>query len=1135
MNDKITSINDFNSISSKGENILTTQEAEIEKRLRRECWTMHERLLKASGRGVVNQSTVQGSELDRWRRQVAPEYSKNFDKRLRWDELDEKDATWVLDPPTSDTPLTADWWPVLESIRKAAREAKRYTNHQELLKRGSNQPFVHVWRPASEWALNCLRQCCGDLEPRLHLNENSWLDLGEALLERLCTTADQALWELFNQRRTPGQILLAHLGKNGDGKGEPMHESYDAFVAELLESGYGLLLSEFPVLGRLIAVITSLWLESSEEMLRRLAESLPELQEQFEIEPSAQLEEIQLGLSDPHRGGRVVAILKFGHGINSTRVVYKPKNMMIDATYQRYLQILNKTSKLPALRCLKVLPREDHGFMEWVEHHPCVSEEELANFYTNAGRTVALLHLLGCTDCHYENLIAAGDQLLLIDTETLLEADMRDMISDDGDDFEAISELQTSIQGSVLRSGLLPQWLMAGVGRKIAFDISALGIQPPPTEIEIPGWLGLNSDGMMHGRTSQPCSLPTSLPVALGSPERLTDFVEELCNGFKTQLQDVLCYRPVLLDALEAFSGHPRRLVARATRLYFMIQRQMLEPGSLRNSIGHGLNLELLSRSFVLANKKPLNWLMFRAEVLQMEQLDIPFFEHLIDSEEMPLQSDLESIQGFMKNSGLQAARRRLETLDEHEINFQEQLIRGAIAARHLSSRSIEEDYGSTNILASYSSAFGTSSDLELASDLYRKEAFRLGEELWASAIRDKKGQPEWLGIDIGANGEAFGFGLIGNSLYSGASGIALLFMGLAVASKGNDANTWRERAWSCLKGLAELAECNKNNQLYRLVRDQPLGLSGTGGILLSLGILHREGITEAGSLAAMIIDEIRPEQLLKDESLDVLGGVAGLIGPLLASKHPKAQNLAAVCGERLHNLQKENGGWPSDNLGKKKPSLTGFSHGAAGMGAALALLAHRSGDAEYAMGAKLAMAYESSVFNDERGNWPDFRSSSEAKDFMLSWCHGAPGILLSRQVFKQTYQADNKIEDEIRISRSSTLKMILQTANYKTQQPAHLCCGILGLTSLLRIDAQVSGCILPTEVIKAEISLILKAKADGHYNFFSIDKGSINLPGFFTGTSGVALALLEAANGQRWIPEILSAGLLTTPRIESK
>lgn len=1133
--EKSISIGNGTAFSPGVNTVLSKDEIEIEKKLKRENWTMHDRLHSATGRGVVNKNSDQYPELEGWRKQVAPEYSENFNKRLEWDGLNELDAIWVLDPPTDQTPLTPDWWPVLENVRMAAREATSNTNHQQLLRRGSDQPFVHVWRPASAWALSCLRQCCADLEPRLHLDENSWLDLGEALLERLCATADQALWELFNQRRTPGQMLLAHLGENGDGKGEPVHESYDSFVAELLESGYGLLLNEFPVLGRLIAVITLLWLESSEEMLRRIAESLPDLQEHFEIKPSSALEEIQLGLSDPHRGGRVVAILKFNQGIASTRVVYKPKNLMIDATYQRYLQVLNNISELPPLRCLKVLTREDYGFMEWVEHIPCVSEEELANFYTNTGRIVALLHLLGCTDCHYENLIASGDQLLLIDTETLLEADMQDMISDDDDDFEAISELGTSIQGSVLRSGLLPQWLMAGAARKIAYDISALGIQPPPPEIEVPGWLGINSDGMMHGRTSQHCLLPTSLPVALGSPERLTDFVEELCNGFKAQLQYVYCCKPALLNALEAFSGHPRRLVARATRVYFMLQRKMLEPGSLRNSIGHGLNLELLSRSFLLANKKPLNWLMFRDEILQMEQLDIPYFEHLIDSKEMPLNGDLVSIPGFMKNSGLQAARRRLETLDENEINFQEQLIRGAIAARHLTSDFIDKDNGSTNTLASYSSAPNTISDLELVSDLYRNEAFRLGEELWATAIRDKKGRPEWLGIDIGANGDAFGFGLIGNSLYSGASGIALLFIGLALSSKGDESNIWRERAWSCLEGLAEFAERNSNNQLYRLVRDEPLGLSGTGGILLSLGILQREGISDAGSLAAMMIDQLRPEQLLKDENLDVIGGVAGLIGPLLASKHPKAQNLAALCGERLHNLQMQNGGWPSDNLGKKMPSLTGFSHGAAGMGAALALLAHRIGAPSYAMGAKLAMAYERSVFNDKRANWPDFRNSREVKDFMWSWCHGAPGILLSRLAFKQSNQADDKVDNEIEISRSSTLKMILKTADQKTQQAAHLCCGLLGLTSLLRVDAQFSGCTLPSEVIKAETLLILQAKATGHYNLFSVDKGSINLPGFFTGTSGVALALLEAANGQRWIPEILSAGLVTTPALEFK
>ena len=182
------------------------------------------------------------------------------------------------------------------------------------------------------------------------------------------------------------------------------------------------------------------------------------------------------------------------------------------------------------------------------------------------------------------------------------------------------------MQGSVLRSGLLPQWLMIGAGRKLAYDISALGIQPPPPERAMPGWLGLNSDGMMIGHLTQPCELPTSLPVELGSPQRLTDFVDELCSGFADQLQEAIRLKPLLQQALDGFRGQPRRLVARATRLYFTIQRQMLEPAALRNAVVHGLKLEQLSRSYVLASERPISWLMLKAELLQMELLDIPFF-----------------------------------------------------------------------------------------------------------------------------------------------------------------------------------------------------------------------------------------------------------------------------------------------------------------------------------------------------------------------------------------------------------------------------------------------------------------------------------------------------------------------------
>ena len=652
----------------------------IEDRVLREGWTLHQRLQAAAGSDLTNELSGETRALDRWLEAVAPDNPLNFHKRLAWDNLTIAAAFWALDPPEPATPQTPEWWSLLEALRQAARDVAAESRPHSLDYRGVKQPFVHVWRPAASWALKTLQERCADLEPRLHLKEAAWLDLAEALLDRLCATADQALWELFNQRRSPGQMLLAHLGVSGDGSGEPVHEAYDGFVAELLCSGYGLLLGEFPVLGRLLAVVTELLIDGTEEMLRLLVESRAQLVDPFAIAIDAPVETIQMGLSDPHRGGRAVAIFRFGEGEESRRVVYKPKDMQVDLVYQQFLQQLNEASILPPLRHLSVLCCSGYGFMEWVEHRLCNGEAESAAFYTNAGRSMAVLHVLGCTDCHYENLIASDDQLVLIDTETLLEADLRDLISDDGDDPEALSELQTSMQGSVLRSGLLPQWLMAGAGRKRAYDISAFGIQPLPPEREAPTWLGLNSDGMMAGRSTQACELPTSLPVGLGSPQRLTDFVDQLCAGFETQLLEMIRLRPLLLEALEAFRGKPRRLVARATRLYFTIQRQMLEPAALRNAVANGLKLEQLSRSFVLASEKPLNWPMFEAEVRQMERLDIPFFEHMIDGDTLPLPEGIPPIEGFMKSSGLAASQRRLNELDTFEIDFQQQLVRGRLS-----------------------------------------------------------------------------------------------------------------------------------------------------------------------------------------------------------------------------------------------------------------------------------------------------------------------------------------------------------------------------------------------------------------------------------------------------------------------
>ena len=199
-------------------------------------------------------------------------------------------------------------------------------------------------------------------------------------------------------------------------------------------------------------------------------------------------------------------------------------------------------------------------------------------------------------------------------------------------------------------------------------------------------------------------------------------------------------------------------------------------------------------------------------------------------------------------------------------------------------------------------------------------------------------------------------------------------------------------------------------------------------------------------------------------------------------------------------------------------------------MAAALARLAQATGEQRFADSVHRAVAYERAVFVTDEGNWPDFRSTREPNQFMVSWCHGAPGILLSRHILRAAGLADSYTEAELRDARACTLAAVANLTSTTAAPASHLCCGVLGLASLLRLDAALCGVSLDHRVIIAESSVINQARTSGLYTFFSVDAGSLSLPGLLTGKAGVALALLEAAESASWMPQVLSAGLIGAP-----
>jgi lantibiotic modifying enzyme len=315
---------------------------------------------------------------------------------------------------------------------------------------------------------------------------------------------------------------------------------------------------------------------------------------------------------------------------------------------------------------------------------------------------------------------------------------------------------------------------------------------------------------------------------------------------------------------------------------------------------------------------------------------------------------------------------------------------------------------------------------------------------------------------------------------------------------------------------------------LRRWWRIHPLGTLGTGGVLLTLLELDRlgapppDGWRSHREVALSLLNGLPGSRFETDTAFDVLSGVTGLIGPLLGLADPGAEALAIQAGDHLLGRQLDGGGWPQSSavaVRNELLPLTGFSHGTAGMASALCALHRRTREPRFLAGALRAIAYERACFDAERRNWPYYLSSNTDPVFMATWCHGAPGIALSRLCFLGT-----PFEDE-RLTRE--LKVALETTSETTLSQDHLCCGTMGLVTILRLASQRLGEPHWHEAAdRLETEAISRVQRSGHFRAFGTRDGSLVMPGSMTGLSGIGLALLHSAPADACLAQLLTAGL---------
>jgi class II lanthipeptide synthase len=870
---------------------------------------------------------------------------------------------------------------------------------------GEQRGLLNAVLPLAEASRESVRRTIASL--RLADPQQS-LPLGDALeatlFRRLFAAASKTL-----------VLELAVARKRGLLKAETPEARYAFFCDCLNDRGFAAaLLAQYPLLLPRLVKVVALWEASTCEMLGRLDADFTAIRaELIRHDPGWLVGAEPAG--DPHAGGRCVHRLRFADG---SRLIYKPRPVAMEHGVYAFARWLNDKGHSPALGGLNTIDRGSYGWTEYAEAAPCPGQKGVERFFLRQGANIAIAYLLGGSDLHYENIIAAGEYPIIVDLETLFHDPTAT-----GDLTGASAAAFRILGDSVTRTLLLPARVESS-GTDDAADISALGYsggqQAPYVALD---WADWETDTMHMAEKRGVLPAARCLPVLDGEAVAASDHVELILSGFSNTYDLMLRHRQKLFSGpLGCFKGRTIRRVFRPTSTYVQLLANSWHPAY---SVDASALRAMFHRSLGGVDESAaVRAAIEKSEIRDLLNGDIPYFRARVGGRSQRRKS----ARPVLPSNGWQACRKRVTGLSLHDkqrqlwitqlsfVDLNAELPKSSWRPRRIDETSIE------------------------------KAAIAIGDRLCETAITES-GRVSWL-FPVIDDKIHLAPAVVGFDLYDGLAGIALFLGRLAV-------RTGRGR----YRRMTEAA-IREALAIFRRLGDggaTPGGFEGSGGLAYALALLgdwldrpdwRRKSV-------ALIISQ--SERAAQSRQIDLISGRAGFLASGVAvskitGERSLLENLRP-CAENLMTL-------PSDLA--PLPKDAGLAHGRAGIGLARLRWVEVSG----VSGRKDALAY----LTGDMKIRTNVRSKRDGRA-MIAWCRGAVGTAL----------AASRLHLLERTAAATIVGAITQrVAGIRGDYALCLCHGLFGLMEFLDEAARtdVPGAKAALHAIRREaLSRVMKGE----------------------------------------------------------